>query len=104
VRGAAPLKIAVSVLDFAKPQPVSFTNDVVPVFTRNHCNAGGCHAKASGQNGFQLSLLGYEPASDYDNIVRYSRGRRVSPSAPENSMLLMKASGELPARRRTPGL
>ena len=94
--GAAPLKVPVSVIDFAKPQPVSFTNDVVPVFTRNHCNAGGCHAKASGQNGFQLSLLGYEPGSDYDNIVSYSRGRRVSPSAPENSMLLMKASGELP--------
>jgi len=94
--GTTPLRVPISVIAFAKPQPVSFTNDVVPVFTRNHCNAGGCHAKASGQNGFQLSLLGYEPASDYDNIVRYSRGRRVAPSAPENSMLLMKASGELP--------
>src|SRR5690606_22253266 len=29
-------------------------------------------------------------------IVKHSRGRRVSPSAPANSVLLMKASGEIP--------
>lgn len=94
--GALPVKVPVSVAGFSKTQTVSFPNDVVPVFTRNHCNAGACHAKAGGQNGFRLSLLGYEAASDYDQIVRHSRGRRVSPSAPANSILLMKASGDLP--------
>ena len=39
---------------------VSFVNDVVPVLTKAGCNAGVCHAKAGGgQNGFQLSLLGF---------------------------------------------
>jgi len=81
---------------FKEERPVSFPNDVVPVFTRNHCNAGACHAKASGQNGFQLSLLGYESAADYEQIVRHGRGRRVNPSAGEHSLILMKASGDIP--------
>ncbi|HQR44264.1 MAG TPA: hypothetical protein PLX97_16325, partial [Gemmatales bacterium] len=46
-------------------QPVSFVNDVVPILTKAGCNAGACHAKSGGgQNGFQLSLLGFEPAED----------------------------------------
>lgn len=96
--GEAPLvaKMPVTVERFGNPRPVSFANDVVPVFTRQHCNAGACHAKAGGQNGFRLSLLGYEPMSDYEQIVKHSRGRRVSPSAPENSYFLMKATGDIP--------
>ena len=94
--GTAPLIVPVSVKGAKTIRPLSFPNDIVPVFTRQHCNAGACHAKATGQNGFQLSLLGYEPGNDYDQIVRHSKGRRVSPSAPEASLLLMKASGEIP--------
>ncbi len=90
------VKVTVTVSQFGKPQPVSFPNDVVPVFTRNHCNAGACHAKAEGQNGFSLSLFGYDPELDYETLVKHSRGRRVMAAAPEHSMLLMKASGNLP--------
>lgn len=89
-------KMPVTVERFANPRPVSFANDVVPVFTRQHCNAGACHAKDGGQNGFRLSLLGYEAMSDYEQIVKHSRGRRVSPGAPENSYFLMKATGDIP--------
>ena len=50
----------------AAEQPVSFVNDVVPILTKSGCNAGSCHAKAGGgQNGFQLSLLGFEPTEDF---------------------------------------
>lgn len=87
---------ALEIVDFKNAPPISFPNDVVPVFTRNHCNAGACHAKATGQNGFQLSLLGYEPKADYEQIVLHSRGRRVLPAAPSHSLLLMKATGDLP--------
>lgn len=89
-------KTSVEVSKVEQMRVVSFPNDVVPIFTRNHCNAGACHAKSTGQNGFRLSLLGYEPDNDYEQIVQHSRGRRVSPSAPENSLLLMKASGDIP--------
>jgi hypothetical protein len=77
--------------------PVDFVNDVMPVLTKAGCNAGVCHAKAGGgQNGFQLSLLGYEPAEDYDSLVKEGRGRRINPAAPSASLLLRKAAGEIP--------
>ncbi|HQR05688.1 MAG TPA: DUF1549 domain-containing protein, partial [Gemmatales bacterium] len=78
-------------------QPVSFTNDVMPILTKAGCNAGVCHAKAGGgQNGFQLSLLGFEPDEDYEHIVMESRGRRLLVGNPGQSLLLRKASGEVP--------
>src|SRR5262245_24150736 len=80
----------------AAERPVSFVNDVVPVLTRAGCNAGVCHAKAGGgQNGFQLSLLGFEPAEDFEHVVLEGRGRRLSFGNPERSLLLLKASGQV---------
>lgn len=81
---------------FGEEPLMSFANDVVPIFTRNSCNAGGCHAKATGQNGFRLSLFGYEPAADYEGLLGQARGRRISPAAPEASLFLRKASGMMP--------
>jgi hypothetical protein len=78
----------------AAEQPVSFINDVMPVLTKAGCNVGVCHAKAGGgQKGFQLSLLGFEPAEDFEHLVKEGRGRRLSPGAPDQSLLLLKASG-----------
>jgi Protein of unknown function (DUF1549)/Protein of unknown function (DUF1553) len=77
--------------------PVSFVNQVVPILTKAGCNGGVCHAKAGGgQNGFQLSLLGFEPADDYDRLVREAGGRRIFPAAPEQSLILRKAAGQIP--------
>jgi hypothetical protein len=90
----ATLKL--NVQRFGEEIPMSFANDIVPIFTRSHCNAGGCHAKAMGQNGFRLSLFGYEPAADYEGLLGQSRGRRISPAAPEASLFLQKASGAIP--------
>ncbi len=67
------------------------------MFTKAGCNAGVCHAKAGGgQNGFQLSLLGFEPKEDYEHLVKEGRGRRIFPGAPEKSLLLLKGAGQLP--------
>lgn len=78
-------------------QPVSFTNDVMPVLSKAGCNIGVCHAKAgNGQNGFQLSLLGFEPDDDYDNLVKDGRARRLFTAAPDRSLLLLKGSGRVP--------
>src|SRR5262245_19680173 len=77
-------------------QRVTFELDVVPILTRLGCNAGACHGKARGQNGFQLSLLGFYPDFDYAALTQEARGRRVFPAAPEKSLLLKKAAGLLP--------
>jgi hypothetical protein len=68
----------------------SFVNDVVPVLTRLGCNAGACHGKLAGQNGFKLSLRGYAPELDYIAITRDARGRRIARSRPKESLLLTK--------------
>jgi len=78
------------------PRPINFTNRIVPVFTKLGCNSGGCHGKASGQNGFKLSLLGFEPEVDFAALVKEGRGRRLVPAAPERSLLLLKATGQMP--------
>ncbi len=87
--------IPVEVSSFEKPQPLSFPNDIVPLFTRAGCNGGACHGKPAGQNGFKLSLLGFEPHSDYEFLIEETRGRRISPAAPEMSLFLRKGFGDM---------
>jgi hypothetical protein len=70
--------------------PVSFVREVVPVLTRAGCNQGACHGAQVGRGGFRLSLLGYDPAFDYKQIVESAEGRRVVLSDPERSILLQK--------------
>lgn len=86
----------VEVTRFSDNRPLSFPTQVVPLFTKMGCNGGGCHGKASGQNGFRLSLLGFGPRDDYVHLVHESRGRRVFPAAPDRSLLLMKATNATP--------
>lgn len=81
----------------AADRPVSFINDVMPVITKAGCNIGVCHAKAGGgQNGFQLSVLGFDLLDDYEHLVKEGRGRRLFPNEPERSLILRKASGQVP--------
>ena len=75
---------------------VTFEHDIQPLLTRFGCNSGACHGKSRGQNGFALSLLGFDSDFDYASITREGRGRRISSSAPASSLLLEKATGRLP--------
>lgn len=75
---------------------VSFRNQIQSIFAKHGCNSGGCHGKASGQNGFRLSLLGFDSAFDYNAVVKEARGRRVFPASPESSLLVTKAIGVVP--------
>lgn len=83
-----------------KPAAVSkrfhFESDIVPIFSKFGCNAGACHGKAEGQNGFKLSVFGYDPAADRKSLMVEGRGRRVFPAVPEQSLLLKKISGGTP--------
>lgn len=89
------VKIPVEVTSVDENRPINFANEVVPVFTKLGCNSGGCHGKASGQNGFKISLLGFEPEVDFAALVKEARGRRLMPSAPDSSLFLLKATGQI---------
>jgi hypothetical protein len=82
--------------DIGQPQAVDFYNQIVPILTKHGCNGGGCHGKMAGQAGFKLSLLGFEPEDDFQRIAIESRGRRVFPAAAEESLLLLKATNDVP--------
>ena len=103
--GTAELKISfddlcstmrVRVVRFDDYPPVHFSRDVIPILTKAGCNGGGCHGKATGQNGFKLSVFGFDPPGDYEALVRHSRGRRVSAASPDRSLLLLKATARTP--------
>ena len=74
---------------------ISFTLDVMPVFSKAGCNTGSCHGSARGKDGFHLSLFGYDPEGDYGKITRQMLGRRVNLALPEESLLLTKSTGSV---------
>jgi hypothetical protein len=90
------LSVPVTVTGAAEARRFNFENDIVPLLSRFGCNSSGCHGKAEGQNGFKLSVFGFDPAADYAALTKEGRGRRVFPAAPEHSLLLMKVSGQVP--------
>lgn len=94
--GTSQMEVPVTVTGLKSPPPVSFEHEIQPILTKNRCNSGGCHGKAEGQNGFKLSLLGFDAAFDYDALIKEAKGRRVSFSRPTNSLLVRKACAETP--------
>lgn len=93
--GQQTWRVPVQVKAFDPDAEVDFANEIVPTLTKLGCNAGVCHGKASGRGGFKLSLLGYDPKSDYDALTREARGRRVFPASPDQSLLLRKATARV---------
>ena len=49
---------------------VHFDSEIIPLLTKTGCNSGACHGAAAGRGGFHLSLLGSDPAADYEAIVQ----------------------------------
>lgn len=90
------VSVPVAVTGTTLPRRFNFEDDIGSILSRAGCNSGGCHGKAEGQNGFKLSVFGFDPASDYAALTKESRGRRLFLSAPEESLLLKKVSGRLP--------
>jgi hypothetical protein len=76
-------------------EPFHFENDILPILGRYGCSSSGCHAKAEGQGGFKLSVLGSDPDADYAALTKEGRGRRTFPASPEESLLLRKGTGRL---------
>src|SRR5258708_2797245 len=93
----APAPLSAATIPPAQSRkPLSFRLDVMPVFYRAGCNSGGCHGAASGKDGFHLGLFGYDPAGDYYRLTQQMVGRRVDLAVPEQSLVLLKATGSVP--------
>jgi hypothetical protein len=90
------LRLPVTVAEADRHPPVRFVTDVVPMLTKVGCNSGACHGAAAGKNGFRLSLRGFDPALDYEQMAREKRGGRINKIDPEASLLLKKATATVP--------
>lgn len=75
--------------------PVDFERHVMGLFGKMGCNSGSCHGSFQGKGGFRLSLFGYDPAKDYVALTRELQGRRVNSVDPDQSLLLLKATGQV---------
>ena len=73
-----------------------FLKNIAPILDKMGCSAGLCHGKFGGQGGLNLSLLTLNPESDYEPIVHHNRGRRINLIEPEQSLLYLKPTGQIP--------
>lgn len=88
-------RVKIDVRGVARPAPVSFEQQIIPLLTKSGFNSGGCHGKAEGQNGFKLSVFGFDPVADHQAITLEGRGRRVLPVSPGHSLLVSKGTGRV---------
>jgi hypothetical protein len=102
VRGVAIIGVRIAALAWSMTalgradDRLLFETDIQPILTARGCNAGGCHGKSGGKNGFALSLFGFDPDGDHRSIVSGARGRRIDFAAPDRSLLLLKATAVEP--------
>jgi hypothetical protein len=87
-------QIPVKVEEAQAEQPISFRLDVMPILMKGECNR--CHGAARGQDGFRLSLWGFDPDGDHFRMTREMPGRRINLALPAESLLLTKSDGSAP--------
>jgi hypothetical protein len=90
------VEVPVKVKDAKVERPISFRQDVMPVFMAAGCNQGSCHGAARGKDGFRLSLFGFDAEGDHHRLTREMNGRRINLALPAESLLLEKATGKVP--------
>jgi len=94
--GGHSAKAAAKVSGMTQPHAVSFVRDVQPALSRMGCNAGTCHGAKDGKAGFKLSLRGYDALYDHRAFTDDIGGRRFNRAAPDQSLMLLKATGSIP--------
>lgn len=76
-----------------------FRRHVVPLFSTLGCNMRSCHGSFQGQNGFRLSLFGFEPDVDRQELIEVDElsegeGPRANLASPSDSLMLRKPTSE----------
>src|SRR5262245_36209152 len=90
--GGAPVRLPTG----AELERVDFERHVVSLLGKHGCSAGACHGSFQGRGGLRLSLFGHEPAQDFHALTRDAMGRRINPADPDASLVLVKATGQVP--------
>ena len=94
--GSSEIEVPVRVSNVQAAHVPDYVRDVKPVISRMGCDAGTCHGAKDGRNGFKLSLRGYDPLFDVRGFSDDISGRRVNYASPDDSLMLLKATGAVP--------
>ena len=78
------------------PRPISYVRDIMPILGKAGCNSGSCHGGQKGKAGFKLSLRGYDPEWDHEQLIEDLSSRRFNRSRPADSLILLKPTNEVP--------
>ena len=103
--GGLSARVPITIKNSGQPQPVSFRREFMPVLSAAGCSDIRCHGAPSGKNGFRLSLWGFDPDLDFQQLSHDVFGRRTNTLDPDNSLILFKALARGPhvgGRRFTP--
>ena len=95
VAGKTRAEAPIIVKEIDKAIPVSFRHEVIAALNVGGCNMGACHGTPSGKNGFKLSLRGFDPAQDFQQLTRDVLGRRTVSHDPQASLMLQKGLGQI---------
>ena len=87
---------AIPLPDRSSLERVDFERHIMGLLGRMGCNAGACHGSFQGKGGLRLSLFGYDPEKDFAVLTRDLLGRRINAVDPDHSLLLLKATGQVP--------
>jgi len=96
VFSAIPARAATPAPGQPPQDSVDFERHVVALFSKAGCNNGSCHGSFQGKGGFRLSLFGYDADKDFAAVTRDVGGRRLNTVEPDKSLLLLKATGQIP--------
>src|SRR5437660_747000 len=98
---ASPVRADVKMPGGTTIKKVDFERHVMGLLGRFGCASGSCHGSFQGKGGLQMSLFGYDPSLDHQNFVRAGNGRRLDLANPDRSLLLLKATGQVPHEGKT---
>src|ERR1039457_6158217 len=73
----------------------AFATEVRPLLSKLGCNTAQCHGAARGKGGLRLSLFGGDGEADFEALTKAGGGRRINRAEPRDSLLYLKATGEL---------
>jgi hypothetical protein len=95
-RGALLWALIFAATSLSAAETISFRNDVVPVLSKAGCSLGTCHGNKYGKGGFKISLRCQDPDLDWLSLTRDAAGRRVNAMDPEQSLILLKPTTQVP--------
>src|SRR5204862_3194033 len=90
------VEVPVTVRGVVEQPHVGFSESIRPILNKAGCAMAACHAAQHGKGGFKLSVFGFEPEKDRDAMARDAVSRRADFVEPEQSLLLLKPTMQMP--------